>query len=92
MNINKTFINLFFLISIASLLPTRHAQAEIARGVVFDDKNANGKQDTGEPGIAGIHVSNGVDIATTNQNGTYQLTIEDDTIIFVIKPRVLQYF
>ncbi len=63
------------------------AQAETARGVVFDDRNANGSRDAGEPGIAGVHVSNGVDVATTDAGGNYEIGIKDDTIIFVIKPR-----
>jgi len=63
------------------------AQAETARGVVFDDRNANGSRDEGEPGIAGVHISNGIDIATTDQHGNYKIEIDDDTIIFVVKPR-----
>ncbi len=32
-------------------------------GVVFDDRNGNGVRDPGEPGLAGVAVSNGVDVA-----------------------------
>lgn len=63
------------------------AQSETARGVVFDDRNANGSRDAGEPGISGVHVSNGADVATTDDSGRYELEVDDDTIVHVIKPR-----
>ncbi len=63
------------------------AQAETVRGVVFDDRNTNGSRDPSEPGIAGVRVSNGVDIVTTDHLGNYEIEIDNDAIIFVIKPR-----
>ncbi len=58
-----------------------------ARGVVFHDANGNGKRDAGEKGLAGVRVSNGQGIVQTDDSGAYELAIDDDTIIFVIKPR-----
>ncbi|MGI9466727.1 MAG: calcineurin-like phosphoesterase C-terminal domain-containing protein [Rubripirellula sp.] len=66
---------------------TTATQSEVARGFVFDDKNANGKRDGDEPGIPNIRVSNGTSIVKTNQDGLYELSVDDDSIIFVIKPR-----
>ena len=63
------------------------AAEELARGFVFDDRNGNGKRDSGEAGIKGIRVSNGSKIVTTDANGQYEIPVADDTIIFVIKPR-----
>lgn len=60
---------------------------ELARGFVFDDQNGNGKRDPNEPGIPDIRVSNGTAIVPTDSNGQYELPVDDDTIIFVIKPR-----
>ncbi len=57
-----------------------------ATGIVFSDSNANGRLDAGERGIAGIAVSNGLDVVLTDANGKYTLPIPDDTTIFVIKP------
>lgn len=62
-------------------------QAELARGVVFHDQNGNGTRESGEAGIAGVRVSNGIDIVSTNESGDYQLPVDDDTILFVLKPR-----
>ena len=62
-------------------------QSELARGVVFDDKNGNGKRDSNEPGIPDIRVSNGTSIVKTDREGQYELPVDDDAIIFVIKPR-----
>ena len=57
-----------------------------AVGVVFHDRNGNRQRDLGEPGVAGVGVSNGLDVAVTDKRGHYALSINDDTIIFVIKP------
>jgi 3',5'-cyclic AMP phosphodiesterase CpdA len=56
-------------------------------GVVFNDRNRNGVRDAGEPGIEGVKVSNGIDVVMTDERGRYALTVDDDTILFVIKPR-----
>ena len=62
-------------------------QSELARGFVFDDKNGNGKRDSDEPGIQDIRVSNGASIVKTDEAGQYEIPVDDDSIIFVIKPR-----
>lgn len=57
-----------------------------AQGVVFEDQNANGKRDAGEPGIADVRVSDGVNITTTDAQGAWQLEIADEAVIFITKP------
>ncbi|WP_233579000.1 calcineurin-like phosphoesterase C-terminal domain-containing protein [Tautonia sociabilis] len=58
-----------------------------ATGVVFHDRDRDGSRGDDEEGIAGVRVSNGREIATTDAEGRYELPIDDDTILFVIKPR-----
>jgi len=58
-----------------------------ASGVVFHDANGNGVRDEGEEGLAGVRVSNGREVILTNQEGRYELPVDDDTILFVVKPR-----
>ncbi len=60
--------------------------AETASGSVFDDRNRNEQRDPGEPGIAGVRVSNGGTIVTTDAAGRWQMEVSDDEIVFVIKP------
>lgn len=60
--------------------------ADVARGVVFEDRNQNGVCDEGEPGVAGVAVSNQDTIVHTDADGRYKIAVDDDTIIFVIKP------
>lgn len=62
-------------------------QSVVARGSVYRDENGNSVRDPGEAGLPGIRVSNGLDIVTTDASGRYELSIDDDAIIFVIKPR-----
>jgi hypothetical protein len=56
-------------------------------GTVFDDRNGNGIQDPGEPGLASVEVSNGADVTVTDANGDYRLADRPGAGVFVIKPR-----
>lgn len=58
-----------------------------AKGTVFIDSNKNGVLDAAEKGVAGVRVSNGTDVVLTNDQGRYELEVDDQTIIFVTKPR-----
>jgi hypothetical protein len=62
---------------------------EKARGVVFLDANGNRKYDDGEKPLAGVRVSNGRQIVKTDAAGGYELAVDDDDIVFVVKPRGL---
>ncbi len=61
--------------------------AETANGVVFNDQNANGVRDSNEPGLPNIKVSNGLEVVATDSQGNYHIEVNDDTILFLIKPR-----
>jgi hypothetical protein len=61
--------------------------AAAVQGTVFDDRNANGVRDSGEPGIAQVAVSNGTDVVLTDASGHYELPAAGDAGLFVIKPR-----
>ncbi len=54
--------------------------------MVFHDRNGNGRRDSGEPGLPGVRVSNGRIVAVTDRNGRYRLPVEDEMVVFVIKP------
>ncbi|MEM1230368.1 MAG: calcineurin-like phosphoesterase family protein, partial [Pseudomonadota bacterium] len=56
-------------------------------GQVFLDSNRNGQLDPGEPGIAGVRVSDGLTVTTTDSNGRYRLAIGDEATLFITKPR-----
>jgi hypothetical protein len=66
---------------------SRDAAPEAARGVVFEDRDGDGVRDAGEPGLPGVRVSDGIAIATTGPDGTWQLPARGDAVYFVIKPR-----
>lgn len=59
---------------------------EIARGMVYEDVNKNGKHDKKERGIANVQISNGIDVVTTNAKGMYEIAVTNDSPVFVIKP------
>lgn len=58
----------------------------VASGTVYEDRNANGRRDPGEPGLSKVRVSNGRDITTTDRVGRWVLPVDSDTALFVIKP------
>jgi len=87
----KQLFTVFVIISVLTgctqtLQEGHEISSKGATGIVFNDLNRNGIRDIVEPGIAGVYVSNGRDIVTTDSNGRYQLQVEE-AIIFVIKPR-----
>ena len=57
-----------------------------ATGVVFHDLNGNGSLDAGEPGIAQVLVTNGLDVVQTGADGRYTLPVTDETILSIVKP------
>jgi hypothetical protein len=57
-----------------------------ARGHVYVDTNGNQSRDPGEATVAGVGVSNGRDVVLTAADGSYELPVTNDTIVFVIKP------
>jgi hypothetical protein len=64
-----------------------HAQGSgEAKGVVYLDRNENGSQDRGEPGISGVKVSNGRDVVKTDGQGRYKIALLPESILFISKP------
>lgn len=65
---------------------TRIQSETVVTGVVYQDDNRNQKLDESEKRLAGIRVSNGRDIVATDDKGRYKLSVDNDDIVFVIKP------
>ena len=63
------------------------AVPQMAKGVVYHDANENRVRDADEKPLPGVRVSNGSQIVTTNEQGQYTLPVDEDTTLFVIKPR-----
>ncbi len=58
----------------------------VASGTVFEDRSGAGIRRTGDPGVAGVLVSNGRDIVRTDADGRWRLPVFDGDSLFVIKP------
>jgi len=67
--------------------PPGFGTGEVAQGVVFHDRNENGVQDDGEPGIEGVSVSDQRSVSVTDRKGRWVLPKHDEAIYFVVKPR-----
>jgi hypothetical protein len=67
---------------------SRHPEVEgMARGTVFFDRNGNGTRDRGEPGLAGVRVSDQLTVTKTDRLGRWELPAHQEAVYFVIKPR-----
>lgn len=80
---------LFLLLSMTQLVvltDTAQGQEQIT-GTVYHDHNENGRYDSGEQGIPDVRISNGRDIVVTDEEGNYEIGSDDNTTVFVIKPR-----
>ena len=56
------------------------------RGMVFSDLNGDGQRQDNEPGIAGVLVSNGLEVTVTDAEGRYELPVRTDMDVTVIQP------
>ncbi len=75
-----------FVLAIVSLLAAAAARGatavpETISGRVFLDANENGRLDPGEQGLAGIRVTDSMQIVETAADGSYTITIADDHAI-----------
>lgn len=59
---------------------------ETVTGYVYEDENKNGEKDPEEEGIADVMVSNQKDVVLTDEEGAYELPVEENTIISISKP------
>ncbi len=66
--------------------PAAEAQAATVSGIVFEDRDGSGAPGPANPGLPGVLVSNGRDVAVTGADGRYSLPLPDEATIFVVKP------
>jgi hypothetical protein len=58
----------------------------VASGSVFEDRSGVGARRAGDPGVAGVLVSNGRNVVRTDADGRWRLPVFDGDSLFVIKP------
>ena len=66
--------------------PTCETSHKTVKGVVFESGTGARERREGDPGLAGVLVSNGHEVVRTGPGGGYSLPIEDGMAVFVIKP------
>jgi hypothetical protein len=75
------------VVGLAAAAPAlAQSTGEVAEGRVFLDRNRNDTLDGSEPGIAGVAVTNGRDVVTTDAEGRYRLPVQGETVIRITKP------
>ncbi len=77
---------LLFLICKPVAVFAQAVAPQAATGVVYVDMNQNRVRDADEKTLPGIRVSNGREVVATDSEGRYLLPVDNDTIVFVIKP------
>lgn len=74
------------LILLAGFAATSSASSFEVKGRVFEDRNGNDRWDRGEPGLAGIAVSDGERIVRSDSAGHWRLRLAGEPPVFVIVP------
>lgn len=62
------------------------AETDSATGFVFHDLSRDGVRQPDEPGVGGVIVSNGRDVTTTGEDGSYDLPVYDNMTVMVHEP------
>ncbi|AKS41108.1 calcineurin-like phosphoesterase C-terminal domain-containing protein [Wenzhouxiangella marina] len=62
------------------------AQDGTVHGCVYHDLDGDGARDPDEPGVAGVRVSNGLDVVLTDRQGRYRLPLRDDMNLGIVQP------
>lgn len=87
MQAHKPFILLLCGTLLLLGLGVEAEQAISVSGLVFHDANGNGLYDPGEPGLAGVPVSDGVSLVLTAADGSYRLSLkENQRPVFITIP------
>src|SRR5271165_4274954 len=77
-------------LALAAIEPQRvdaqESQAPQVSGLVFEDQDGSGAPSAANPGIAGVLVSNGREVAVTGPDGRYTLPLPEEATVFVVKP------
>ncbi len=74
------------LLNFNSAKAMQSAASQTATGTIYIDSNQNRVRDAGEKPLSDVRVSNGREVVVTDSEGHYSLPVDEDTIIFVIKP------
>lgn len=56
------------------------------RGTVFEDLDGDGRRGAGEPGLAEVRVSDGLEIVSSDNEGRWRLSGRPHRPVFVVKP------
>ncbi len=62
------------------------ADTATVSGIVYENRSGALRRQMSDPSIAGVLVSNGRDVVKTDADGRYTLPIDEESVIFVIKP------
>lgn len=81
-----TLLHLLLVLAAIAAPAVARAGSGCNTGSVYDDRNGNNARERDEPGIAGIKVSDGITLTTTDAQGRYTLATMPGRTTFVIKP------
>ncbi|MFY2764600.1 calcineurin-like phosphoesterase C-terminal domain-containing protein [Arenimonas sp. MALMAid1274] len=82
----RCLLLLIALLSVPALSAAAPAPMACATGLVFDDRDGDGRQDRGEPGLRDVAVGLGASVVRTDAQGRFPLSPNAQGPLFVIKP------
>lgn len=74
------------ILAIGPLSNVAYGATRTLSGTVYDDRDGDGRQGRDEPGIPGVALSNGRDLAMTDDAGRYRIATSPGQTVFPIKP------
>jgi hypothetical protein len=76
----------FFVPAVQAQCGISNESTEVAKGVVYEDTNLDGRHNSSEPGVANVSVSNGCNLVLTNADGYYEISLPANQILFISQP------
>ncbi len=76
----------FLLILLLAATAAHARPVPCSSGIVWEDSNANGLMETGEPPLAGVRLFDGERLVTTDAAGQFAFPAVDGRTVFLIKP------
>lgn len=64
----------------------RLAEATRIEGIVFEDRDGDGRWEAGEPGLSGVAVSDQVQVVITDESGRFVMDAHGYGLVFMSQP------
>jgi hypothetical protein len=72
--------------AVSQAINERLAEVTRIEGLVYEDRNGDGRRDAGEPGLSGIAISDQVQVVLTDESGRFVMDARGYGLVFLSQP------